>query len=464
MLVLVCLWDHVYRAQPIAPIDTVYGVGCFLRGALVYFEGTVIYSFHRPAPARSMSRVPEALMNRCFTALAAAVLIAGCGGSDPSEPQTTPFTTIDRAPLQGAWTTESARAVSTAPEALGINEEHRLVLAAAGGVFAEVRGVLQDRPLYVGTDEAPSMGKVFSVHPKSGGGAWLAGEQGLYSVERHFVTRSPLSEALSEVHQVADVPSGALKGLWILDTAGLWLRSEGSFDKVNAHLTSPTLIAADAWGRFALMASTSDLVLLNMQDGVLQSLDIDLDTGTIYGLTGTPNAVWVAASNGLFKTDGTRWTHYPLGAKATEIAADPATGAVWVRTEGGLIQVTDNVTTRYPTGGDEIGLAVDQLGDVHSLASGALLRRGTGAADGNAVDFAMLKPWLQANCSTCHNNQTANFEDYAVFVERAEEALARVRTGDMPRCGGGIRCPPELTLSPSDFAVLEQWVRDGAPE
>ena len=64
----------------------------------------------------------------------------------------------------------------------------------------------------------------------------------------------------------------------------------------------------------------------------------------------------------------------------------------------------------------------------------------------------------------CHMNQTQNFEDYQVFVEVAESALARVRAGDMPRCDGGLRCPAEERLDEADYAVLEQWIRDGMPE
>ena len=85
--------------------------------------------------------------------------------------------------------------------------------------------------------------------------------------------------------------------------------------------------------------------------------------------------------------------------------------------------------------------------------------------DGFAHVFEYRRPpAIQNDCSMCHQNQTADFEVYEVFVERAEDALARVRAGDMPRCDGSVRCPPESALSPADYAVLEQWLRDGMPE
>ncbi len=403
-------------------------------------------------------------MIRCFTVLAVAALTTACGGADPTRPGPTPLTTLEQSSKPGAWTAESARAVSSPGQALGINQEHRLVLAASAGIFTEVRGTLEDRPLYVGTGENPNMGVTRMVHPKSTGGAWLATDQGLYSVERHFVTRSPLSDQMSDVLHIADVAHGDLKGLWVVSTQGLWLKTERNLEQVNPHLSRPKHIAVDGEGRFAVLTAQTNLVVLSLDQGTLQTLDIDLDTGTIFGVVGTADAVWLATDNGLFKTDGQNWHRYPLGAQVTEIAADPTTGAIWARIPSALIQVSGDILTRFPTNPDETSLAIDRLGDVHSLAAGALLRRGTGATDGEPVTFAKLKPWLQEHCSQCHSNQTADFEDYTVFAERAEDALARVRTGDMPRCGGGVRCAPQMTLSPSDYAVLEQWVRDGAPE
>jgi hypothetical protein len=57
----------------------------------------------------------------------------------------------------------------------------------------------------------------------------------------------------------------------------------------------------------------------------------------------------------------------------------------------------------------------------------------------------------------CH----ADFTDIGVFSPIAEDALQRVRSGDMPRCTGGLPCPGEQHLTADDYAVLEGWIRGG---
>jgi hypothetical protein len=45
------------------------------------------------------------------------------------------------------------------------------------------------------------------------------------------------------------------------------------------------------------------------------------------------------------------------------------------------------------------------------------------------------------------------------FAAKAEAALYRVQTGDMPRCTGGVPCAPAMRLT--DTLLLEQWIRTG---
>ena len=110
-------------------------------------------------------------------------------------------------------------------------------------------------------------------------------------------------------------------------------------------------------------------------------------------------------------------------------------------------------------------LTVDRFGDVWVAEADGLSRKSLGSSGTERTSFAVdVLPWVQERCSMCHMNQTQNFEDYEVFQAIAEDALIRVRSGDMPRCGGGVRCSPEETLTSEQYAVLEQWIRDGTPE
>jgi len=97
------------------------------------------------------------------------------------------------------------------------------------------------------------------------------------------------------------------------------------------------------------------------------------------------------------------------------------------------------------------------------LASGATVEIYGVSAETNRVGFAAdLRPWIQTHCALCHSTHTADFTDPAVFRARAEDALRRVRAGDMPRCNGALRCGPEQLLT--DYPLLEGWIRGGYAE
>lgn len=401
-------------------------------------------------------------MRRTIAIAPAAALLA-CGGSSPQGPAPTPVTVLERTAETGAWTHETARPLAAAPTALGVEGEHHAVVIVGGVAHLDVGDQFEARPLYAEGPDPTSMGQARVVRPRSGGGAWIGGSAGLFVLERHFVTRSPLSDAAADVLDVAQAASGPLAGVWLLARDGLWWQHEGGLEQVALDLADPEMIAVDAQGRHLLVASRGDLRLVEKDGAGLTALDLDLETGDIRRLAGGAGRTWVGAEGGLFETDGSTWTHHRLG-EVLDLAADPATGDAWARSARGLEHVGADRLVRYQARAEEQGLAVDRFGDVHTLNGSAVISRGTGAAGGEAVTFADVKPWLATHCSQCHQNQTADFEVYEVFAERAEDALARVRAGDMPRCTGSVRCDAEDALSPSDYAVLEQWIRDGMPE
>lgn len=403
-------------------------------------------------------------MRNLSTSLAAVAVLWSCGDA-ADLPATTPTTVMDPAPQTGAWTRESARPLGASAQALGVDGEAHVVVIAEGLAYVAVGGQLDKRTLYAGPGEPTSMGQPRAVRARPGAGAWIATSSGLYALDPHFVTRSPLSERTPDVNDVAEAAAGPLAGIWILDAAGLWTKNPAGLQQVHVDLPEARWIAVDTLGQFALLASEQSLQLLTKQGDALSALEIRLDTGLIRGLAAAPGRLWVATERGLFETDGQSWTHHPLQGQSIEaVATDPATGAAWARSPQALWQVQGTTHTRYGSGLDEVGLSVDGLGDVFGLASGALFKRGTGAPRGEAVTFSDVQPWLTTHCAQCHQNQTADFLVYDAFVERAEEALARVRSGDMPRCQGSVRCPTDAALAPADYSVLEQWIRDGMPQ
>jgi len=393
-----------------------------------------------------------------------AATTSACGGDTPG-PGDTPFTVRAPTPVTGAWTSESAQALGGEAEALGVDASGHIVVVSQGRALVDVFGTLEHRPLYAAPGEPVTMGAIQTLRPRTDEGAWIGSDGGLFSIDRHFVTHSPLSERADDVIDVAEAGPGPLEGIWMLSGQGLWRKSQGGLSEVQVDHAQARRIAIDTRARFALLASDSALTLLQAKDGGMLATEVRLPTGQIHGLSAAEGMLWVASDTGLYSVDGSEWSHYPLGGEAvTAVANDPSTGAAWARSATTLYMVQQDTVRAYTASSDETGLAVDRLGDVFGLSQGALFKRGTGASDGNAVTFEQVQPWLSTHCSQCHQNQTADFEDYEVFVERAEQALARVRSGDMPRCAGSVRCDADAALSAQDYAVLEQWIRDGMPQ
>ncbi|MCA9554156.1 MAG: hypothetical protein KC933_29245 [Myxococcales bacterium] len=397
----------------------------------------------------------------------APLLFAACGGGE-AEPWQAPLTEVTAAPTEGTWTSEAALAVAADPDAVGVDADHHVVVVAGGVTYALEQGALVPRPLYAEAGEPEVLGAARAVAPKAATGAWLATDAGLFSVDRHFVTRSPMSEVASDVGAVADVAAGPLAGLWLV-SQGILHHATDALDALSVPgLGQVSHFAVSADGAFLVAAQGATVRVLEPGDGGLVARDPSLALGTVHGLAGAPGAVWLATSTGLYETDGAGFTRYTFGQasapEVTQVAVDPATGGVWAAAGGSLYYVQGNLLKRHGGAAGERGLVVDQLGDLYSMASGALIYRGTGATDGTAVTFGDVVPWIEARCSACHSNQTSDFRDYDVFITRAEDALARVRSGDMPRCAGSVRCPTEEALAPADYAVLEQWIRDGMPQ
>lgn len=409
-----------------------------------------------------MTRLPPRLG---FLGLLGLPALVGCG-SDPEPAAPSDVRVVRTAAMAGAWTSEGALDTEVRPEAVGVDGGGHVVAVSGGVTYALERGALAKKPMYADVGDIPSLGDISAIADRPNGGAWLASDRGLFSVDRHFVVRSPVSEALSGLADASEAAGGPLVGLWLV-ADGLYRQRGEVLDEIAVPgLSAPNRVAVSRDGQWGLVTDGTALALLRAEGGELVARALDLGLGDVRDLARGPDAVWAATAQGLLRADASGLTRFDLGPNpiaVAEVAVDASTGTAWARIDGALVAVQGASLVRYPTGANEAGLAVDQLGDVYTIADGALIHRGTGA-EGSAVTFQDVLPWIQTHCSACHMNQTANFEDYEVFADRAEDALSRVRSGDMPRCQGSLRCDEDQALSPTDYAVLEQWIRDGLPE
>lgn len=413
-------------------------------------------------------------MKQLLTLVGCVVAISACSGSDdPEQNNPAPVVeTIEKSPASATFTISESIPFSDAIEAIGANQAGHPVIAAAGRVYELEADALEWRPLYAdGEEETPALGSVGAIRPRAAGGAWLTGDDRLFIVDELFVLSTPFVLDAGTIHDVAEAPSGTLAGLWLAAEQGLYRRTDAALESWTIPDLSgaATGIAVETSGRFAAAIVGGELVILESLSGEIVSDRGVVDIGTVNAVAAAQNAVWAAGTTGVvrYAPDATPPYRVYKIAGAERITTDPVTGIAWVRTTAGMIHIDGENLSSYAIpmiAGQTPDLVVDRIGDVFSAGDASLAKNGTGAAGAGATFTADVLPWIQANCSQCHMNQTQNFETYEVFLEVAEASLSRVRTGDMPRCDGGVRCSDEMRLSEDDYAVLEQWLRDGKVE
>jgi ligand-binding sensor domain-containing protein len=401
-------------------------------------------------------------------------LASACGSERDPAPPKSELAIVPGAGTTAAFSSSEALTADGSIEAIGTSGAGHLLAVVTGQLHELEGGVLEVRSLYVGTADPEALGNVHAIAPRIGGGAWIAAEAGLFGLDAAYTVKIPLLEDEGEVFTVADA-GGPLAGLWLGTGGGLFRRRAESVEKyaVPSASGAVTLFAVQGNGKTAAARIGDTLVLLEDAGGQVLTDRPPIDTGAIHAIAAGSDALYVGADRGLFvyRAGTVPWTQYTLAAQGSPavavraISVDVAMGAAWARTDSGLVRLLDGALSTYAmSGGDMALLAVDNFGDVWTAGSGELGRSSVSTSMGGATFSQGVLPWIRAECSQCHMNQTQNFEDYEVFVHVAESALARVRFGDMPRCDGGLRCPTEERLQPADYAVLEQWIRDGMPK
>lgn len=282
---------------------------------------------------------------------------------------------------------------------------------------------------------------------------WLAADNGLYSIQGRFVLSA--DPVLRPQAPVA-VPDGALSGTWWAEARAL------------VRLPDLETIDASALGAITGMAFGGDEALV-IADGALWILARDGDGYSAEPLAydGDPVAVeyaqerwWVSDASGRLASLGDGWSLRALPEPAVQLA-EGADGALWIRTETGrILRLRVEEVLEDPSIRADVMVASARGSIVTS--DGMTVSKWT-RGDVETVTFTEdVLPWLQSNCIACHAAPD-DFGDYSVFTELAADALERVRTGDMPRCGVAL-CPEEQRLTPDDYGVLEAWISAGLPQ
>jgi len=384
------------------------------------------------------------------------LLLAACGGTADPAVVTPSVTIIATAPNTGTMTGSSS--LDLAATRLGVTASGNPLAAIDGDLHEVIAETAIRRSLYAAPGDPTSMGAISSIAPRVAGGAWISAASGLFMLDSLFVTHVPID--VDAPTAVADAPSGPLAGLWIGAPTGLLhRRTDGHLERVGE--LAPTAIAIEPRGERALILETSALTLLEAKDGEIFGSTPALEAGAIHGVAAGPGVLWAAAEGGLAMQQNGAWTLFTGAGAVLAVSADATSGDAWARTATQLIRATTSgaiSALAAPGAGDAI--VVDGLGDAWATSGDRLARTSVGLS---GVTFeADVRPWITQNCSSCHRGSTADFEVYAVFAERAELALARVRAGDMPRCNGGVICAEADRLD--DYAVLESWIRRGKPQ
>lgn len=409
--------------------------------------------------------------------LAFLVFLAACGGGDDEGDLNPPASEVDvrsEVPRDGTISARSSLTAAAAVTALGTDSTGGIVTVAGAHTYQVGSEALALRNLYAGPGEPTSMGDVHALAPKSSGGAWIAAGSGLFILDTLYVLKSPLDVGPGALRSITETTGGALGGLWVAGDAGLFRLQGTKLEKYAVEALGVDAvdgIAVQGNGAAALVLAGGKLAVLEL-DGDTITADVPpLEAGTIHQVSAGTDTLFAASARGLLRFDGEatpKWTRFALGAEDVEVLAVVASGdKVFARTRDSLLELDGEVLARFSAETLDVSaralLAVDGLGDVWTAKDVELTRATLGEISDRVSFEADVKPWVAMNCSRCHQNQTQDFEDYAVFKERAEAALARVRSGDMPRCDGGLPCA-EARLEPSAYQVLESWIRDGKVE
>ncbi len=405
------------------------------------------------------------------TSISSAVLLLfACGGS-VEEPEQDTIRRVRSEPMPQSFVRQNLLATTGAASAVGVDFDGNTVVVVGGTVQRYRAGQFESFLLYADEGEPTSLGAVHAIAPRQTGGAWIAADNGLFVLDSAYVQFAGVA---GPVRGVAEASVGPLAGLWLLTSNGLehQRNDERNSYTIEGVDDAPEHFAISPSGNLAGVVFGGRPYIIAKDDAGIYFDPTAESIPTAADVVVTNKGVWVATNDGVYSyaLSDDMWTQYTLTAQGSRaalmLAMDPLTETVWARTDNTLVSIDgDNLNAYTTTAAVERTLFVDNPGDLvgHSGGTGIVIRSLNDGGDNPTFTNDIL-PWLEENCLRCRGNQTADYGDYNVFVTRANQALLRVRTGDMPRCDGGVRCDEGQALNPQNYAVLDQWIRSGLTE
>jgi hypothetical protein len=344
-------------------------------------------------------------------------------------------------------------------EGLGVNGADHPVVVSAGRVFELLPEGPVARTLFTADGDPTRLGSVGTIAARHDGGAWLASENGVFVVDTRYVWRSGWT---SNATQVVERASGPLGGIWVVGDRLVRYREDGGHQLTVPGLERVEALALTTDGARGFVTGRGALRLLSSsEEGIVAEAHVPELTLTNARSPVAGGAVLAAlADEGLVVFDSRKTPSWRLltGLQARALAVDPTSNALWIRTDTQLVVVDGELARATPIDVAQSPLktlVLDGYGDVLMPVASGVLRLETGV-DRRTVGFQTdIVPLVNRRCVACHSSYAQRSSFFAI----AEDALSRVRSGDMPRCENGARC--QQPLPATEAAVLESWVRGG---
>ncbi|MEM9113381.1 MAG: hypothetical protein AAGD10_07495 [Myxococcota bacterium] len=291
-------------------------------------------------------------------------------------------------------------------------------------------------------------------------GAWLAADNGIYAVEGRFVLAV---DALARPAWLTANLIG-LDGLWWAEAERLVRWTAESSEELDLSSFGPAteLSFSGSYGLVRIGARFFELA----EGPEYTLLDVTPSAQGLGPSTGHDGSWWMVHEGGLLRRPAgsdEAWTPFLLAERRVQDVVSGADGALWIQTDRDLLRMDAPYEAAVIRSENAVEAMVHAPeGTVARLVDGSLQVWVDTTSELVGFEEDVL-PWLtEQGCIACHSTSPGDYADYEVFSGLASEALSRVRSGDMPRCGAGL-CPPEEQLTPEEYAVLEAWIAGGRP-
>jgi hypothetical protein len=409
--------------------------------------------------------------NRGARAAGVALVVAAggaCGDAAPSD-LAAPIVDGTLTVVDAPRAPDGVRELDAPPSAVGVTWGGELVAAIDGGLVQSTEAGLAPLPFFSDAPgEAEPARDVIAIAPRRRGGAWILAANGLYRTEGGFHVRVDPSIVGGVGADLVVAPP--FDGLWIATSTSLLRLTDAAIFTYELPGAAGTrdLEAADDGSGLVWAGESGVRTLRLAPDGRVEARPAAGELDHPWAVAEDAGRWWVAAGALYASADPEAgWTRYPTSEPVLSIGRGPD-GRLWFTSADELYALEagqDAVAEKLYGAVRAEPLSATRFapsGDVWVVRGAQALRWRPEAAP--PTFEADVRPWLEATgCVDCHAGPAIDFRDYDDFRGVAADALARVESGDMPRCGNEV-CGPEGRLAPDAYRVLETWLQTGMNE